>query len=371
MKNYQPNFELVIIGAGVVGLAIGEYFARKFPRWSIIIIEKNSKHGQGISSRNSEVIHSGIYYPENWLKSRLCIDGRRLLYPFLEKYGIPHNKVGKLVVATDESQIEKLNSLFISATKKGVEGLSLISKDEARNIEPNIHTLEAILSEESGIVSADRLMDVLLAKYKSLGGQLLLETEFLSSTKSGESFSLKIKTLQDEESEISANKVINSAGLYADKVSEKAGYTICEKIHFCKGHFFQVPKARNTLNHLIYPLPTDTFLGIHTITGLNGEIKLGPDAVFMEDNLEDYSKFHPVENSFRKCVEQYWKQISDYEILPDMVGIRPKLYSENESPKDFVVNQTDEGWINLIGIESPGLTSSLAFGPFIHKTYWD
>ncbi|MBC8213958.1 MAG: NAD(P)/FAD-dependent oxidoreductase [Candidatus Marinimicrobia bacterium] len=367
-KSDKPNFDLVIIGAGVVGLAIGEYFIRKYPNWSIVVIEKNSKHGQGISSRNSEVIHAGIYYPKNWLKSKLCIKGRRLLYPLLEKHGIPHKKIGKLIVATDNSQIDKLDSLFNNAIEKGVEGLTTLTQEEVRVIEPNINCVKAIFSEESGIVSADRLMDVLLAQFKMLGGHFLPETKFLSSHKISNGFKLTLKSMQEGLTKITTQKVVNSAGLYADEVSQKAGYQVDERIHFCKGHFFQVPDARNTLNHLVYPLPTETFLGIHTITGLNGEVKLGPDAVYLEDNVENYSQFDNVENIFRENVEQYWKSLKDYEIIPDMVGIRTKLYEENEPQKDFVIKQQDDGWISLLGIESPGLTSSLAFGEYIENT---
>jgi 2-hydroxyglutarate dehydrogenase len=362
----RNDFDIVIIGAGVIGLAIGEYFAKKNPQWNIIIIEKNSRHGQGISSRNSEVIHSGIYYPKDWLKSKLCIKGRKLLYPFLEKYNIPYRKMGKLIVATNDKQIPELYQIYNNAIAKGVDGLSLLSRKQIQTIEPNVNSVAAIFSSETGVFSVDRFMDVLLAQFLSNNGNILLETEFKSVEKLPRNYKLQFNSKLDGDISITSRFVINSAGLSAVDIAQKFNPNLKEQIYFCKGHYLKVLGAKNHFNHLIYPLPSKTFLGIHSTIGLDGELRIGPDAVYLKENIEDYKTYHPdLLSKFNNSISEYWHDLSDFEMTHDMIGIRPKIHSQKDPQKDFRITYDNQGWIDLLGIESPGITSAMAFGEIL------
>lgn len=366
------KFDLTIIGAGVIGLAIGNYFQRLYPEWHIIILEKNSQSGQGITSRNSEVIHAGIYYPEHWLKSKLAVSGRKMLYPFLERYGVPHRKTGKFIVAHNESQLTKLQQIYQNAQLKGVEGLHICSGNDIANACPGIKAIGGIFSAETGIVSAGRLVEVLQSQFQIAGGQIAFNTDFVKAIRTSKNYQL---TTADHEgdTEVITKRVINSAGLNAIKASESAGIPPTEKLYFCKGHYFKVNGAKNKYKHLVYPVPDETHLGTHLTVGLEGEIKLGPDAVYLPENIEDYGEFLSSAETFRESVKVYWPGIDEFEITPEMTGIRPKLYAYNNTARDFAIREETSagfpGWVNLFGIESPGLTSALAFGPYIHQQF--
>ena len=275
-------FDLVIIGAGVSGLSTASYFASKYKKWQILLIEKSSHHGRGISSRNSEVIHAGIYYPKKWLKSRLCLEGNNLLYSFLEKYGIPHKKTGKIIVAGNDQQETAIKKIYSNAVSKNVNGLELMTQNQVRMLEPDVKCKMGMYSSESGILSTERYMDVLLSIYKGDGGYYLPETEFKSVNNSGNKMNVTLHSGQDGESQIATKYLINAGGLNATSISENAGFTQVPNVYYCKGHYFKVHGVRNSFSHLIYPVPDKTYLGTHVTIDLQGEIKLGPDAVYME-----------------------------------------------------------------------------------------
>ncbi|NQU67282.1 MAG: NAD(P)/FAD-dependent oxidoreductase [Candidatus Marinimicrobia bacterium] len=367
-------FDLVVLGAGVVGLSTARYFSEKYSDWNILLVEKNTRHGLGISSRNSEVIHAGIYYPPEWLKSKLCIEGRRNLYPFLEKYNIPHKKTGKFIVAVDEYQINPLAALCNVAQDKGVDGLQLLDGGRISKLEPKVNCLAGIFSSESGILSVDRYMDVQLNLFKANGGGFLPGTRFADMSLKGELMELCFHSNQDGEQKAMAKRTINATGLSVNQTSTDAHFNDIPNIFFCKGHYFQVTGARHAFTHMVYPLPDETFLGIHITPDLSGEIKIGPDAVYLNENLEDYGEFLSSAESFIKDVRRYWPGITSYTIQPVMTGIRPKLYDRGEIARDFLIRDEAQAdcpnWINLFGIESPGVTASLAFGPYIDEIFF-
>ena len=362
-------FDLVVLGAGVVGISISQYFSEKYPDWNILLVEKNSRHGLGISSRNSEVVHAGIYYPQDWLKSRLCIDGRTRLYPFLEKYCIPHKKRGKMIVAVTGRQVMALKALFLSAMEKGVEGLQWMNGKEISVMEPEITGIAGFFSRESGVLSVDRYMAVLLNLFQANGGGFLPATRFLNMQPKHGLMELCFGSETDSEEQALTKRVVNATGLSADHTAKKAHFVDIPKIHYCKGHYYQVTGARKRFEHMVYPIPDETFLGIHITPDLSGELKLGPDAVYLPENVEDYSRFLTTRKIFVNDVKRYWPGVTAYVLEPAMIGIRPKLYRQGEPARDFIIRDESiagyPNWINLFGIESPGITTSLAIGPYI------
>mgnify|MGYP002725709512 CR=1 FL=1 len=231
-----------------------------------------------------------------------------------------------------------------------------------------------MLSEESGILSVERYLSVLLSLFKNQGGFVLFNTEFAGVRDSGKTIKLLLSN-DSGESEVTSRYVINAAGLSAASVSTQAGFQNIPDVYFCMGHYFRVLGARNQFNHLIYPVPNETYLGTHITIDLNGEVKLGPDAVYMDDNIEDYRTFISEKKTFVQDVTQFWPGIKKYTLVEDFIGIRPKLYSSGMDSKDFYIRDelrdNTARWISLYGIESPGVTASMALGPYIHREYFN
>lgn len=356
------SFKITIVGAGVVGLAIAYSLSHYFN--DILVIDKEPSFGRETSSRNSEVIHGGIYYPHGSLKARLCVKGRRLLYEFCDKYSIPYKKLGKLIVGKEEEE-NHLIELYHRGLKNDVEGLELIDQRDIKRLEPNVKGYIAIHSKETGIIDSHSFMKRLYLLAKEKGVFFAFSKELISLEREKNSYLIEIK----DGERILSNLVINSAGLYADKVAEKIGIAIDKedyRIKYCKGDYFYYAKP-SLVNRLIYPLPhTDLKgLGVHVTLDLAGRMKFGPSAYFVDEI--DYK----VDESSREYFfESASKLISGLEkefLYPDMAGIRPKL--AGEGIRDFIIKEESdkglEGLINLIGIESPGLTSSLAIGEYV------
>ncbi len=354
--------DVALIGAGVIGLSIAWKIANKTNK-SVVVLERNKTYGQEISSRNSEVIHSGIYYDAQMLKSRLCIEGNSLLYEFCQQRGVTHHRCGKIVISVNRDGDEKLDSLYQSALQNGVS-VSRMSGTEAMALEPEIFAREALYFPNSGIVDSHELMQAIYFESKRENVMYVFHSCLNEVEYCGGYYQLKT-----QKETINAETVINCAGLGSERVAgllgidtNKMGY----QLHPCKGEYFKI-KQKLSVHHLIYPVPTNNSLGIHLCIDSGGAIRLGPNAYYI-DTL-DYSMDDSHLEEFYQAARQYIPSLQRENLTPDFAGIRPKLQGPGEPNKDFVINEEIQagypGWINLIGIESPGLTSCLAIGQYI------
>lgn len=356
--------DITIIGAGVIGLAVGAELSKYYK--DIIIVEKNASFGQETSSRNSEVIHCGIYYPEDSLKTKTCIEGRRLLYEFCLKNNIPHKKIGKLVVAINKDEVKGLEDLFAQGLKNGVGDLKLLSKDEIKKIEPHIQAEKAIYSPSTGIIDSHSLMKRLVLDFESRGGTIAYNTELEGIDKVKGGFELSVREGNGTEFNFTSPIVINAAGLNSDKVAAIAGLAKdIYRLKYCKGDYFRLPIGKaKFIQRLIYPLPKKegAGLGIHATLDLSGGLRLGPDDEYVDRiNYEVDSSKHKL---FYESAREFLPFIGPDDLTPDTCGIRPKLQGKHEKFRDFIIKDEADnnfpGLINLIGIESPGLTACLS-----------
>ncbi len=367
----MEKVDIIIIGAGVVGLAIAEKLSSTGK--DILIIERHDSFGRETSSRNSEVIHAGLYNPESTLKTKLCIRGRELLYELCETNGIEHIKTGKIVIANTEDEIEKLYKLKENGTKNGVENLSILSWKEVNEMEPDIKCKLGLFSPESGIIDTHSLMKYFEQTAEKNGVIPIYNCEVTDINKNNNSYIVFINDTDGEKIEIEAEIVINSAGLNSDKIAEYAGIDIDAnnyRLSFCKGEYFSVSnKHRGKIKKLIYPVPTAISLGTHVVLSLDGRLRLGPNAFYI--NKIDYDVDIEHKKEFYEDIKTFLPFIELDEIEPDMSGIRPKLQKSGERFRDFVINEESglgfPGLINLIGIESPGITSCIAIAELVEK----
>ncbi|MFH2096438.1 MAG: NAD(P)/FAD-dependent oxidoreductase [Bacteroidota bacterium] len=362
---------ITVIGAGVVGLAVAAEVSGFCP--DVFVIERNLKPGQETSSRNSGVIHSGIYYPSGSLKAELCVEGRRLLYEYCKQNEIPHRKYGKLIIATDEFEKAQLPGILERAEKNGVEGARLIGQDEIRNREANISAIQAIYFPETGIVDVFYLMKQLEADASNRGTNFVYGSEVRKIEKLSGGYRITLHDADGKEFMFTSEKVVNSAGLYADKIAVMAGINNeSYRLFYWKGEYFGVINGKNKLiNGLIYPVPESNTvsLGIHATLETDGRMKLGPNAIYLESRDIDYSVDERNKMNFYESVVRFLPFIEPEDLVPDQAGIRPKLQKPGDATRDFIIREETEtgfpGFINLIGIESPGLTSCLAIGKYV------
>lgn len=362
--------EITIIGAGIVGLASSYLLSKS--KQNIMVLEKQHSFGQDTSSRNSEVIHAGLYYPKNSLKSLMCLRGSPLLYQLCQENNIGHKKLGKLLVASEKEEIEKIEAIYKNATACGVENLSFIDKAGIKKLEPNVQAKTALFSPDSGIVDSHFVMKHFHDASKSRGVELAFNIEAIGIEKKRDHYIVTVREPDGEEFSFGTNIVINAAGLYSDKVAEMVGIDIDKnpyKIHYSKGQYFRVADpAPLNISHLIYPPPSKFDLGIHATPDLAGGIRLGPDARYV-DSI-DYKLDPRDKDTFYNSVKRFIPSLED-NLLEDTVGIRAKLQSPKDDFRDFVItNEEDKGFpnfINLLGIESPGLTSCLAIAEKVRE----
>jgi L-2-hydroxyglutarate oxidase LhgO len=363
--------EITIIGAGVIGLAITEKISEDYK--NVLLIERYRTFGQETSSRNSEVIHAGIYYPEGSLKAKLCVEGKDLLYAFCRKYDIPFNNCGKLIVATSEEEIAILESISQTAMKNGVEDLKLIDKDEIYEFEPNIFALKALYSPSTGIIDTHSLMKQFESNSVNNGAQIAYGAEVVGIRQIDKGYEITLKDSDLREYSFTSRVVINSAGLTSDKISEMIRPEDKDlKIHFCKGEYFRLNPPKNRLiNRLVYPVPLPNMegIGIHVTIDLAGGVKLGPDVTYLESNVYDYKVTTSKQEAFYLSAKKFLPFLELNDISPEMAGIRPKIQKFGEPVRDFYIsNERASGhkdFINLIGIESPGLTSSISIAKYV------
>jgi len=362
---------IVIIGAGIVGLAVAAQISEK--NEDVYILEKNAKFGQETSTHNSGVIHSGIHYPKNSIKAQSCVKGNSMIYEICEKYKIPYKKLGKLTVAVEEKEIDELEKLKKIGEENVVEGLKILEREDIKKLEPKVEVEKALYSPSTGIVEPDELMNYFYAKAFKNNAILATETEVTGLRKANGEYEISGVSV-GEKFTIRAKTVVNCTGLYSDKIADMVGIDVDKfgyRLHYCKGDYFRVI-GKPPVKMLVYPLPKGPGLGIHLTPDMTGVVRLGPNAYYV-DNI-DYN-IGSSEEEFREDVKRFLPCISNYQLVPDFAGIRPKVQGPRQGFRDFVIrHEADKdlfGFINLIGIESPGLTAAPAIGEFVTKTYED
>ena len=369
----MEKVEAVIIGAGIVGLSVAARVSRK--KSSVYLLERHRSFGQETSARNSEVIHAGIYYPKGSLKDGTCIEGNRLVYEICEKNRIPYKRLGKLIVAVDPSEKADLEALFENARANGVTDIVLLDKDRVKDLEPNITACEAIYSGTTGIVDTHKLMSFFAQQAKENGVSISYDTEVIRIEHLKEGYKITVKDTTGEDFQFLSQIVINCAGLESDTVAGIVGIDIDKadyKLKYCKGQYFKLgTKKSSYIKRLIYPVlkPKATALGIHATPNLSGMVRLGPDEKFIDRGQIDYNVDEEAKGPFYDSCSRFLPFLDKEDLSQDTSGVRPKLQGEGELFRDFVIKEESEkglpGFINLIGIESPGLTAAPAIAGMV------
>ena len=367
----MDKVDIIIIGAGVVGLAIAEKLSGTGK--DILVLEKHDSFGRETSSRNSEVIHAGLYNPKSTLKTELCIRGRNLLYELCDKNGIQYNKTGKIIIAITEDEIEKVYNLKEKGINNGVEGLTMLNQKEVNKMEPDVFCKLGLYCPVSGIIDTHGLMKYFEQEAEKNGVTQVYNCEVINVSKSNGSYTIVINDTDGEKMELQTDIVINSAGLSSDKIAELAGINIDKndyRLSYCKGEYFSVSnKHRGKIKKLIYPVPTPISLGTHVVLSLDKRLRLGPNAFYINEIDYDVDISHKEE--IFKDTKNFLPFIDLDDIQPDMAGIRPKLQKPGEEFRDFIIKEESElgfpGLVNLIGIESPGFTSCAAIAELVEN----
>lgn len=357
--------DCVVIGGGVIGIAIARALALKGRE--VILIEAERVFGTGTSSRSSEVIHAGIYYPQGSLKARLCVEGKEQLYAYCVARGIPHIRCGKLIVAAHSDQEEVLDAICERAAANGVSDLRRLTCVEARALEPELQVSSALLSPSSGIIDSHALMAAMLGEAEANGALIAYGNRVQAVQARSEGF---LVTLQGtSEPVLLASQLVNAAGLSAPQLARSFDGFPQEKVptaHFAKGNYFAL-RGKAPFSRLVYPVPEPGGLGIHATTDLGGRVRFGPDVQWC-DNLS-YAVEEGRSNHFYTSIRRYWPGLRDGALIPDYCGIRPKLSGPGEADADFMISAAEhhgvEGLVHLFGIESPGLTASMAIGRYV------
>jgi len=362
----MERVDAVVVGAGAVGLACARALA--LAGRETIIVESTDGIGNGTSSRNSEVIHAGLYDAPGSLKATLCVAGRRLLYPYCETHGVGHRRCGKLVVAASAAQIEALRAIEARALANGVEGLRWLGGAEARALEPALNAEAALLSTVTGIIDSHSLMLAYLGDLERAGGALVVRSPVEGATVTSDGIVLRVGC--DEPIELLAGSVVNSGGLFAQSLARRIdglGASTIPRERFAKGNYYALT-GRSPFTRLIYPVPEPGGLGVHLTLDLAGQARFGPDVEWLEPGLApdaiDYAVDPARGERFEAAIRRWWPGLPEHALAPAYSGVRPKLVNPGEPARDFVLQGPDghgvAGLVNLYGIESPGLTASLA-----------
>jgi len=357
------DIECVVIGAGVVGLAVAHALSKQ--GIEVLVLEQHAHIGFEVSSRNSEVIHAGIYYPPNSLKARLCLRGKSLLYEFCQKYHVPHQNIGKLIIAHGAAGVQQLQHLQANAAACGMHDLQLLDAAQAKAIEPEIHCDAALYSPTTGIIDSHSLMLSLQGLSENHGAQIVLNTPVSSLRRHAQGGF--IVEVQDQGFELHSKYLVNAAGIHAPELGSNLTPSPIIK-QYCKGHYFSY-QGSNPFKHLIYPLPDGVGLGVHSSQDLSGQLRFGPDVQWVDEI--NYDPDPERRELFYETIRSYWPGIQKDRLQPDFCGIRPKITGPNEEAADFQILGPQEhqipGLIQLYGIESPGLTSCLAIGEYVQQ----
>jgi len=357
------DFDAVVVGAGAVGLACGYALSRR--GLTVAVLEKDVAIGQGVSSRNSEVIHGGLYYPTGSLKARLCVQGRRMLYAFCDAHHVEYDKCGKLVVAETEGDLERLAAILEQARANDVEGMETLTKVQALALEPELACEGALLSPESGVFESHAYMLAMQGEIEAAGGAVVLATPFDgASPLDGGGFSVRAGGA--EPTVLTCRYLVTAPGLSAQHVAaEIEGFpgAVIPEAHFGKGMYFRL-MGKAPFGRLIYPPPIPGALGTHYRRDLGGQGVFGPDLNYVDE--PDYTVDPSAAPAFYSYIRKFWPGLPDGALSPDYAGVRPKIHGPGETQPDFRLDAADvhglPGLVALFGIESPGLTSSLAIG---------
>ncbi len=365
----MEKFDVIIVGAGVVGLAIAAKVSEQFS--NVLLIEKNGHFGEETSSRNSEVIHAGIYYPKDSLKARFCVQGKELLYQYCQARHIPHQPIGKLLVAHGEEEEAFLQKTIQIASNNGVDDLIWQSAKQVKQLEPEVAASAALLSPSTGIIDVHTYMQSLLAQFEQNGGLFVANTQLLSAKITEQGFDVELQSV-NEVMHVSVKNLINSGGLHSTNVAEQIhglAAKFIPTLHYCRGHYFSY-SGKSPLHRLIYPIPEANGLGIHASIDIGGQLKFGPDTQYIDQIV--YSVDEELKSKFYRAIKKYFPNVSLEKLQPAYSGIRPKLQGQDDGFCDFVIQHKEQhgidGLINLYGIDSPGLTSSLAIADYVVQT---
>jgi L-2-hydroxyglutarate oxidase LhgO len=360
------DLDCVVVGAGVVGLAVARALALQGR--DVMVLEAASSIGTGISSRSSEVIHAGMYYPQGSMKAKLCVEGRRLLYEYAVERGVPHRRCGKLIVATSEPQKAYLQKIMASGVANGIPDLTLLTAEEANSIEPQLQCSAALHSPSTGIVDSHALMLSYQGDIENVGGMVVFKT----GVRGGRCDSRGIELILEDDTVVRCRTLVNSAGLDAPLLARRLAGLSSEFVptpHYAKGSYFTLA-GKAPFERLIYPVPEAAGLGVHLTLDLGGQARFGPDVEWVsspDDLVVDPARCA----GFYAEVRRYWPGLKDDSLVPAYAGMRPKISGPGEPAEDFRIQGPAvhgiPGLVNLFGIESPGLTSSLAIGAHVAR----
>jgi L-2-hydroxyglutarate oxidase LhgO len=360
----MDEIDCAVIGGGVVGLAVGRALA--LAGREVLVLESEGAIGTGTSSRNSEVIHAGIYYPHGSLKAKLCVEGKQLLYAYAAERGVPHRRCGKFIVATSPEQAGQLEVIRAKAAANGVDDLELLTAQQAIALEPQLHCVAALNSPSTGIVDSHALMLSLLGDLENVGGMLALKSP-ITRAECGDG---AIVLIAEDGTALRCRSVVNAAGLGAPALARRFEGLPASSVpteYFAKGNYFTL-SGRAPFGRLVYPVPEPGGLGVHLTIDLGDQAKFGPDVQWVasaDDLVVDPSRG----DGFYAEVRKYWPALPDGALIAGYAGMRPKISGPGEPAADFMIDGPAShgvpGLVNLFGIESPGLTSSLAIGRYV------
>jgi L-2-hydroxyglutarate oxidase LhgO len=363
------DYEFTIIGAGVVGLAVAAELALQ---GSVLVIEKEWKFGQATSSHNSEVVHAGLYYTPGTFKARLCVEGNRLIRELAENKAVGYQRVGKYIVATSESENDYLTWLKNNAAAGGVE-VRWAELDELHEQEPDVFALASLFSPTTGIVDSHGLMAHFKTAAELEGSDFVFSAEVVAIRKIIEGYAITVRDSDGADVEITSHCVINAAGLHSDEIAQMIGLNADSlRLHWTRGFYYALENSHGlNIRHLVYPVPDKSLksLGVHATVDLQGGVRFGPTAEYMNDRIEDYGFTASDHPRVIQSISRYLPALANAAIHPIMAGIRPKLTRPGESPRDFYIREESDkglpGFVNLIGIESPGLTAAPAIAQYV------
>lgn len=371
----MTDVETIVIGAGAVGLAVAKALAERGQ--SVLVVERHDGIGTETSSRNSEVIHAGIYYPEGSLKARLCVEGKKMLYRFAEAWGVTIKRAGKLIVATSREEEDQLRIIHARARAAGVDDLLVLDELETKAREGEVTATKALLSPSTAVIDSHGYMQALEGAIEHAGGQVVLSANVSGlALAPAQHFAVTV-TSGGSLTTLSARNVINAAGLDAPRVSHLLMATRSadtgfanDMQRFAKGHYYAL-QGRNPFRHLVYPAPSGAWLGIHLTLDVAGAAKFGPDHDWIDEVDYHFDDSPERRQAFETAIRRYWPNLADGALVPGYTGIRPKIYAPGMPAADFGIRTEADhgirGYIALHGIESPGLTSSLAIGDYVSE----